>query len=231
MPLVTRINERYASSLHLAELILHATSIDAATGSIAASAFVFDMNKVFEDFVTAALREAALPTGPVLRAQWRGWLDQERRLAIQPDLTWWDGTTCLAVADAKYKALEVKGLPNADAYQILAYCTALGLERGFLIYASDEGDRPRRHSVRGGRHVIEVRALDIRLEPTQLLAGVGILAREIRSTSSWSSPQGEVVAELAPSVGGCSPSNPVHLSGQPSTSRGTRATASAGGHT
>ena len=54
-----------------------------------ATAFVFDMNKVFEDFVTTALRESMVRFGGELRAQWRGRLDVERRLEIIPDLTWW----------------------------------------------------------------------------------------------------------------------------------------------
>ncbi|MFG2286192.1 hypothetical protein ACGFOU_09035 [Streptomyces sp. NPDC048595] len=41
----------------------------------------------------------------------------------------------LAVADAKYKAEKRGGYPDADLYQMLAYCTALGLPEGHLIYA------------------------------------------------------------------------------------------------
>lgn len=43
----------------------------------------------------------------------------------------------LAVADAKYKDLKPDEWPNADLYQMLAYCVALGLPSGLLIYASD----------------------------------------------------------------------------------------------
>src|SRR5262249_8633664 len=129
MPRLTRLNERYAPSLRLAELILHASSIDAPKGQLAATAFIFDMNKVFEDFVSVAVREAMRPFGGEVRAQWRGWLDRDRQLVIKPDITWWSGERCLAIADAKYKALELKSMPNADAYQMLAYCTALGLPR------------------------------------------------------------------------------------------------------
>jgi 5-methylcytosine-specific restriction enzyme subunit McrC len=133
MPTLTRLNERYGPALRLAELILHASSIDAPKGPLVANAFVFDMNKVFEDFVSVALRAAMQGFGGDVRAQWRGWLDHERQLGIRPDITLWSSSTCLAVVDAKYKALELKGMPNADAYQMLAYCTALDLPRGFLV--------------------------------------------------------------------------------------------------
>jgi 5-methylcytosine-specific restriction enzyme subunit McrC len=184
MPPVTRLNERYDASLRLAELILHASSIDASKGPLAAAAFVFDMNKVFEDFVTIALREAMLPFGGVVREQWSGSLDYQRQLGIRPDITWWTGATCLAVADAKYKALELKGMPNADAYQMLAYCTALGLGRGFLVYAKDSSQQPRSHAVLNSSCVIEVRTLDVEAEPKDLLKQVGLLADEIRTSAA-----------------------------------------------
>ncbi len=157
-PPMTRLNQRYEPALRLAALILRAASIDAPKGALAATAFVFDMNKVFEDFVTTALRESMVRFGGELRAQWRGRLDIERQLQIIPDLTWWVHGSCAAVADAKYKALTPSGMPNADAYQMLAYCTALTLERGFLIYAADAGEQVKNPSCaeldrrRGGSH-------------------------------------------------------------------------------
>lgn len=184
MPMLTRLNERYGPSLRLAELILHASSIDALKGPLVATAFVFDMNKVFEDFVSVALRESMRRFGGEVRSQWSGWLDGQRRLAIRPDITWWSGSNCLAVADAKYKALELKGMPNADAYQMLAYCTALDLRRGFLVYAKDSGEQARNHEVRNSECVIEVRTLDVETEPEPLLKQVDGLASEIASSTA-----------------------------------------------
>ena len=188
MPPLTRLNARYGSALRLAQLILHASSIDASKGTFAAAAFVFDMNKVFEDFVTVALREAMQPFDGVVIEQWTGALDHHRRhqqrLRIRPDITWWAGASCLAVADAKYKALEMTGMPNADAYQMLAYCTALGLERGFLVYANDSGERPRSHQVRNSDYIVEVRTLDVEAEPAQLLKQVEDLAGELATSAA-----------------------------------------------
>jgi 5-methylcytosine-specific restriction enzyme subunit McrC len=184
MPALTRLNERYGPALHLAELILHASSIDAPKGPLVATAFVFDMNKVFEDFVSVALSESMQPFGGDVRSQWSGWLDHQRQLAIRPDITWWAGDACLAIADAKYKALELRGMPNADAYQMLAYCTALRLRRGFLVYAKDSGEEARIHDVRNSKCTIEVRTLDVELEPEQLLAQVQTLAKEIAASAA-----------------------------------------------
>ena len=181
MPKLTRLNERYGPALRLAELILRASSIDAPKGPLVATAFVFDMNKVFEDFVSIALRESMQRFGGEIRAQWSSWLDHQDQLGIRPDLTWWSGARCLAVADAKYKALSYKAMPNADAYQMLAYCTALGLPRGYLVYANDSGEEPRNHLIRNAECVLMVRTLDVEREPDDLLRQVDFLADEVAS--------------------------------------------------
>jgi 5-methylcytosine-specific restriction enzyme subunit McrC len=137
------------------------------------------MNKVFEDFVSIALRESMQRFGGELRLQWTGRLDDHGLIRIIPDLTWWVGGRCLAVADAKYKALALAGMPNADAYQMLAYCTALSLTRGFLVYANDSGEQAGTRNILNTDCAIEIRTLDVELEPDDLLHRVDQLAVEI----------------------------------------------------
>lgn len=193
VPRLTRLNQRYGPALRLGVLILRAASIDTPRGRLAATAFVFDMNKVFEDFVSIALRESIARFGGELNFQWRGRLDQAGAIRIIPDLTWWVGGTCRAVADVKYKALDLTSMPNADAYQMLAYCTALSLERGFLIYAKDAGEKPATHHIRNTAAVIEVRALDVETEPELLLRQVDLLAEEIASSQVPSAARAKLV--------------------------------------
>ena len=85
-------------------------------------------------------------------------------------------------------------MPNADAYQMLAYCTALSLKRGFLIYAKDAGEKPATHHIRNAAAVIEVRTLDVEVEPELLLRHVDVLADEIASCYVLGAPRAEVVA-------------------------------------
>lgn len=185
-PLPTRTNTRYTPALVLGELVLHASSIDAARGEVAATSFVFDMNKVFEDFVTTSLVEAMRASGGIVQGQWTGWLDRERRVAIRPDVTWWKAGACRAVVDAKYKALPTRGMPNGDAYQMLSYCVALGLSRGFLVYAKSSNELPHDISVRGSQLVVHVRTLEVEAGPDVLLDQVGALASEIVETGGTS---------------------------------------------
>jgi len=179
-PEITRLNERYAGALKLAELILRSTSISTSRREVTSVAFVFDMNRVFEDFLSASLRLALERHRGHVQAQYgRLHLDAERRLRLKPDITWWTGGACRAVVDAKYKALADSRFPNADAYQMLAYCTAFGLDRGYLVYAKDAGQEPRDHTVRGTDTRIHVRAIDVEKEPADVLQEVDALAAAI----------------------------------------------------
>lgn len=89
----------------------------------------------------------------------------------------------------KYKQLIDARFPNADAYQMLAYCAGLGQRRGFLIYARDAEQRSRTHRIRDGRATIEVRAIDLEAAPDEVLTQVGCLALEVvRSPTNRQAP-------------------------------------------
>jgi 5-methylcytosine-specific restriction enzyme subunit McrC len=138
------------------------------------------MNKVFEDFLSTALRVALERHGGRVRLQYNAThLDDAARLTLKPDITWWHDGVCRAVIDAKYKALAVSGIPNADAYQMLAYCIAFGLERGHLVYAKDAGHEPLDHIVSGAGTRIRVDAIDVEREPADVLSEVNALAARI----------------------------------------------------
>jgi 5-methylcytosine-specific restriction enzyme subunit McrC len=52
------LNVCYQPALRLAELVLRATSIELGGGGVAVNGLLLDMPWIFEEFVTAALREA-----------------------------------------------------------------------------------------------------------------------------------------------------------------------------
>ncbi|MCY4087740.1 MAG: restriction endonuclease [Actinomycetia bacterium] len=184
-PPVTRLNKRYEAAMTLAELILNHASVTARQGQVASAAFVFDLNTVFEDFVSTALKEALQPYGGDVRFQHPDRLDTHHpaALRLKPDITWWSGGRCLAVIDAKHKSIAHREMPNADAYQMLAYCTALKQRQGFLVYAKDSGEQQRRHVIRNSPYTINVHTLDIENEPETLLTQVDKLATTIAATT------------------------------------------------
>jgi 5-methylcytosine-specific restriction enzyme subunit McrC len=174
----TRLNRRYFPAVRLAELALRATSPEFASGAGQGIAFLFDMNRVFEDFVSAELGVALQRHGGQVRTQLDRALDQAGRLTITPDLTWWSGGRCLAVIDIKYKSLADQAPPQPDIYQMLAYCTALRLGEGHLVYAHGEAE-PVTYTAREAGTRIVVSTVDLRQPPGPLLAELVRLAGRI----------------------------------------------------
>ncbi|MCM2580531.1 McrC family protein [Streptomyces meridianus] len=175
----TRLNARYHQALHLAQAVLAGASVEHAEGRLRIDGFLFDMNKLFEDFVTVALREALTGGGRSCRLQDPHHLDEARAIRIRPDLVAYgaDGRP-RAVVDAKYKAQRPEGYPDADLYQMLAYCTALGLPEGHLVYAKGNAGHTA-HRVRHAGILIHQHALDLDVPPVGLLAAIDALAQRL----------------------------------------------------
>jgi 5-methylcytosine-specific restriction enzyme subunit McrC len=180
----TRLNARYHIALRVAELVLRATSVEQGTGGITVNGFLLDMPKLFEDFVTVALREALVTAyGGRVDDQDRHRFDEAGRVELRPDIVWKLRGTAVAVADAKYKAERPAGYPNADLYQLLAYCTVLGLNRGHLVYAKGT-EQPAHHVVRRSGIEIVCHAVDLEVDTSALLGQMSDLAAQIAATSA-----------------------------------------------
>ena len=155
-----RLNEHYRSVVELSRLILRHGEFETGRGTVRASGFLMDMNVVFQEFVVEALRDALGISPAMFGEKPIASLDDGGRIHLRPDLTWWEGSSCVFVGDAKYKKITHASVPNADLYQLLAYATASNLPGGLLIYAKDEAE-PREYSVRHAGKRLEVAALDL----------------------------------------------------------------------
>jgi len=177
----SRLNEHYAPALRLAEVILANSSAEAGRGELQVAAFVVDMARVFEDFVGTALTEALRRYPGTTRLQYPSHLDAPARgakaaIPMKVDIVHSVSTVPRLVFDAKYKAAGPGDrYPNADHYQMLAYCTALSVPTAWLVYAGGGAAhrRPIRHT---NIEVIEY-PLDLRSEPAVLLGQVDMLVR------------------------------------------------------
>ncbi len=179
-----RLNEHYRGVVGLSRLILRHSAFESGRGRIRASGFLMNMNNVFQEFVTQALREALGVSGRALRSDKNLphsiYLDETRQIKLRPDLSWWEGRVCRFVGDAKYKRIPHSHVPNADLYQLLAYATALDLPGGLLIYAKGESDERIYHVRHSGKR-LEVAALDLSGTLDEVLARIGDLADRIRA--------------------------------------------------
>ena len=182
-----RLNEHYRGVVGLARLILRHSAFESGRGDVRASGFLMDMNRLFQDFLTAALREALGASSTRLRSDYEITLDKDDRARLKPDLSWWESGTCTFVGDAKYKNLtDSRVVPSADLYQLLAYATALDLPGGLLIYAEGEAET-RSYRVKHADKCLEVMALDLSGTLAEVIERVQSVAAGVQRLSEGAS--------------------------------------------
>ena len=178
----TRLNSHYRPAVELARLIINNSSLELLHGEATGASFMLDMNRVFERFLVVALRERL----GLSERQWgpgRLHLDEANTISLVPDLSWQSGGRYRFVGDAKYKRIKPDGFPNADIYQMLAYCIAANLPSGLLIYAAGELEptEPRRYQIRHANKAIEVASIDLKGQPDDILKEVARLAEKVKA--------------------------------------------------
>ncbi len=174
-----RLNEHYRQVVALARLILRHGAFESGRGEVRAQGFLMDMNVVFQEFVTVALREALGVSAQVFGEQWISPLAVDGRIALKPDLVWRRGPAYRFVGDAKYKHIKDDRFPNADIYQIFAYMTSAKLRNGMLIYAKGEVEDTT-YSVRNADKEVYVATLDLEGDLDSILGRVEELAEGIK---------------------------------------------------
>ncbi|GAA3951611.1 McrBC 5-methylcytosine restriction system component [Actinomadura viridis] len=178
----SRINARYHAALELADLVLRSGSYEHEDGKIVrVDGLVLTMWKVFEDFLSEALKQALRPYGGKLEAQISNHhLDQAGIVRLRPDLVYYAPTgPPSAVADAKYMIKKPIAHRQAHLYQVLAYCTSLNVKRGYLVYAEDsDGRRVHRATGTDDVQIIET-SLDLGARLDRLREQIDLLAREL----------------------------------------------------
>ena len=180
-----RRNNRYKHAVQIARLILRSSSFDQSSGNVRARSFLVDMNQVFEDFVVVALRENlglstySFPQNADGRTLT---LDDQRRIRLKPDISWWKNGRCCFVGDVKYKSLN-RQARNADIYQVLSYAVATQLPMGILIYAKDQATpyiRSESHNISLADKQLRVVALDLANRPEDILIQINEIGDLIR---------------------------------------------------
>lgn len=177
---ITRLNAHYQPALRLARLLLENLTLADQRGQHAASSFVVDMNRLFENFVTQRLRRA-LRGHLEVHSQSKRHLDTRQQVPIRPDLVFRKQGHEVYVADIKYKLTDDARARTSDYYQLLAYTTAMDLPEGVLIYCLADGGVPERAiTVRHAGKLLHTLAIDLSGPPTEVTAAITETATWIR---------------------------------------------------
>jgi len=187
-----RHNEAYRPSHSLCALLLESASLSEAAGVNEFRTFLLDMNKLFEKFVGQILVDRCAESSWSATEQEGHWLARAGRIGIIPDLVIRYGAAICSIADCKFKRISQESdYHNHDYYQVLAYCTALKVDRGVLIYPKHELEIEDEARILHSDVVIRRMSVDLSGTPAQLRAACDRLAKEILD---WSGAQIVVAA-------------------------------------
>ena len=197
----TRLNARFQDALALADRIVRRISVEVEDGHAASAAFVTEMPALFERFVeaelTAALdgRGGRLLHNPVVN------LDSGTESDDVPS-----GRHSAPVADGDHISVrtglvyELDGEPvttfvptyptdrrtrAAEHYRLLAACTALGVDRAYLVYPAqrrDDAPQPRR-IVHTDISIVEY-PVDLSMGPAESRRAIVELAEQARTLAA-----------------------------------------------
>jgi 5-methylcytosine-specific restriction enzyme subunit McrC len=190
---------RYRAVLMWAEWIFRMLSPALRAGAHAAPGLLFDMNRLFESAVASLLRRRMKDDLRIDSQSSNAHLamidgdESSKEYRLRPDLMLLNGPELLAIADTKWKRLEINRqgylAPNeGDMYQLAAYASALNCRHLSLIYPWHSGLRQSRETtfvIRGGaRAMVRVICIDVRMDRITVERGSsdphigGLLGRE-----------------------------------------------------
>ena len=147
---LTRLNQQYEPLLNLAMLFLQNLGLTLSVSDQTAFAFLFDMNQLFESFLTGFLQRhrreilpdtlsdcQLLPQGRQA-ACYLATYQNRRVFKLKPDLVFRDRDHYPLLMDFKYKRLNPSdrklGISEADFYQMYAYLNRFQTSQVILVY-------------------------------------------------------------------------------------------------
>jgi 5-methylcytosine-specific restriction enzyme subunit McrC len=137
-----RLNEIYKQIIEFCFLILFGSVYSPYEGTQEYYALIFDMNLVFERYMTRLLRSSLqeysfdYQESKNLASRYEPKFEEERtKKPVIPDIVVRDEKKTVAVIDTKYKLDLTRGyISNSDTYQMIAYCVASECDKALLLY-------------------------------------------------------------------------------------------------
>jgi 5-methylcytosine-specific restriction enzyme subunit McrC len=130
----------YGPLLALCRWLADALAPSPMSGEVPAQAFLLSLERLFEQYVTRAVLDGLARPG----TSWQVTVQESRpaceaveaqpAIDVRPDVRIDRGGRPVLVLDAKWKRLPPDAVVTEDLYQVLAYCTVLGVRSAVLVY-------------------------------------------------------------------------------------------------
>ena len=137
---ISRDMNAYKQPLQWAEIFLQKKHITPVSGNSLASALLFDMNKVFEDYVASCLKKSEKYKSVKTQVSQKSLIESpQKKFILKPDLILekfsLENNIQKIIADTKWKKLsQFRDISQADIYQMFAYAKKYEIETIQLLY-------------------------------------------------------------------------------------------------
>lgn len=138
---LTRSQEFFKKPFNLAKMFVEKTSVDLSKNKFENITLVWDMNKLFEEFIYELIRRKIPEYKP--KAQ------KARRLLRRKNETRRDSKVDILIEepqiiiDTKYKKFKnFDDISSSDIYQVTTYCTLYGYKKAILLYPQYDDIEP-----------------------------------------------------------------------------------------
>lgn len=128
-----RRTEIYKSAIIYAQMILNCYNPNLSKGSLPVISFMFDMNKLFEEYVYQILKHNPKYDKVIGQKGRYFWESNTDKVLLKPDILITQNTETF-VLDTKWKLMESQRPSDADLRQIFAYCHLFDCKKGYLVY-------------------------------------------------------------------------------------------------
>src|SRR5205823_8910711 len=124
----------YVSLLDLSRLLADGLQSGEAAGASAGPAFLLDLERVFERYVTAGIEPVVADCTPQPLLLVSPPRPGQPDLRVRPDVLVGGLDRPRLVLDVKWKRLSRAALSGDDVYQVLAHAAVIGTRRAVLVY-------------------------------------------------------------------------------------------------
>ncbi len=126
---INRLTKYYENALKIAEIFLKNSSFSTYKGENENFALLFDMNRLFESYVGEWFRKNF--ENIKLQEKRYNLFENENKFSLKPDIV----KDEKIILDTKWKKITNKNdISQSDLYQMYAYITKYGVDKGYLIY-------------------------------------------------------------------------------------------------
>lgn len=138
---LTRSQEFFKKPFNLAKMFVEKTSVDLSKNKFENITLVWDMNKLFEEFIFELIKRKIPECSPIAQKTKRLLRStQETRRDTKVDILVQHPQV---IIDTKYKKFtNFDDISSADIYQVTTYCTLYGYKKAILLYPQYDDIEP-----------------------------------------------------------------------------------------